>query len=689
MEGTHFLRDLLIAFFSAGVVVFLFNRFRLPSVVGLLTKGVLVGPHGLGLIRDSENIRTLAEIGVVVLLFAVGLEFSLPRLVGMSRLMGRVGTPQVLVCVGVGIAATWNYFGDIRPSIFVGLLLAMSSTAIVFKLLTDRGELASPHGNVAAAVLLFQDLLVVGCMVLLPLLAARGGANNSLPAWQSLVLGFAVVGAMLLGGRYLLPWLLFQVVRTHNRELFLIVIVLVCLGSAALTGAMGWSLALGAFLAGLALSESDYATETLAEVLPFRDTLSSLFFVSVGMLLDLRFVTENIALVAVLVIVVIVVKLLAGGVPVLFAGYPVRTAILTGVSLAQIGEFSFILADRGRTLGLMDPNQYQAFLAAAVLTIGLTPALIGIGPRLAAKLERLPLRERWRVGHTPAIGERVVTHGHVVVIGYGLNGRNLARVLRVADIPYAVLELNPETVRLARSRGEPVYYGDCTRPAVLEHVGIRHARMLVVAISDPASARRAVQLARKMNSRLQLLVRTRYLAEVPELRRLGANAIIPEEFETSVEIFSRVLREYEVPRNLILNLVERVRGDHYEVLRDLQVPAIKLVLPHREVLERLETGSCWISEKSPVVEKSLGELRLRTTTGATLVAVRRKGKLMLNPGPELRFHADDIVILIGDQSQVNRAICILDPNLSKPSGDTEGDGSLCLHDPPKNPKSSH
>src|SRR5262245_7442061 len=445
MEGMHFLRDLLIAFAVAGVVVFLFHRLRLPSVVGLLAAGVLAGPHGLALIHDPVSIQKLSDIGVVVLLFAVGLEFSLPRLVGMGPLMARVGVPQVLVCVAVGVAVTTWQTGDVRPAIFVGMLLAMSSTAVVFKLMTDRGEMASPQGNVAAAALLFQDLLVVVCMVVLPLLAPPNPNpdpdEKTLPLWQSLVGGIAVVVTLLLVGRFLLPRLLFQVVRTQNRELFLISLVLVCLGSAALTGAMGWSLAVGAFLAGLALSESDYATETLAEVLPFRDTLASLFFVSVGMLLDLRFVAGHPFLVAGLVAAVVVVKLLATAVPVILAGYPLRTAILSGLALAQIGEFSFILADRGLDLMLLNPNQYQAFLATAVLTIAITPVLIGAGPRLADRLDALPMLKRWQRRHARSelAGERVAARGHVVIVGYGLNGRNLARVLRAADIPYVVL----------------------------------------------------------------------------------------------------------------------------------------------------------------------------------------------------------------------------------------------------------
>lgn len=660
MEPFSFLRDLLIVFAIAAGVVFLFQRLRVPSVVGLLVAGVLIGPYGLSLIHDTDRVETMAEIGVVVLLFAVGLEFSLPRLVGMGRLMARVGVPQVLVCVAVGAGMTAWHFGDVRPAVFVGLLLAMSSTAVVFKLLSDRGEMASPQGNVAAAVLLFQDLLVVVCMVILPLLAERG--EDEPPLWYSLGLGTGVVALMLVVGRYLVPHLLFQVVRTHNRELFLMVLVLLCLGSAALTASMGWSLAVGAFLAGLALSESEYATQTLAEVLPFRDTLSCLFFISVGMLLDIGFLFANLSLVLVTVLAVVVLKFVAGALPTLLAGYPIRIAVLSGAILAQIGEFSFILAERGSALGLVDHAEHQTFLSAAVVTITLTPLLIAIGPRLADWFAELPLPERWRIGPWAAEAAelKVAARNHVIIVGYGLNGRNLARVLQAADIDYVVLELNPETVRQARKRGEPVYYGDCTRPAVLEHVGLDSARQLVVAISDPASTRRAVEAARRSNPTLHIIVRTRYLSEVQELRLLGANVIIPEEFETSVEIFAQVLREYDVPRNLIFDLIERVRSEQYEVLRDVSVPAMRVVLPHSNILEKLEIKSSWLRHHSPAHDRTLRELNLRTATGATLIAVRRGRELFLNPGPDFRLHADDIVILIGDLAQVERAIELLD-----------------------------
>jgi CPA2 family monovalent cation:H+ antiporter-2 len=661
MESPGLLVDLLIVFALAAAVVFILQWLRIPSIVGLLVAGMFAGPYGLGWVGDIERVETLAEVGVVVLLFTVGLEFSLPRLAGMGRLMARVGLLQVLLTGGVGLAATWAYFGDVRPAVLVGMLLAMSSTAVVFKLLTDRGDLSSPQGTVAAAVLLFQDLLVVACMVVLPQLGREGGDAAS--AFQSVFLGALVVLAVIVTGRYVVPFVLYQVVRTNHRELFLMVLVLVCLGSSALTAWMGWSLALGAFLAGLTLSESDYASQTLAEMLPFRDTLASLFFVSIGMLLDLRFLFTNLPLVGLTVVAVLTLKFLAGALPTLLAGYPLRIAILTGAALAQIGEFSFILADRGLTHGLLGREQYQLFLAAAVLTVAVTPLLFSAAPRVADGLAGWAESRRWRWAAGGAAGPAESASGlsgHVVILGFGHTGRSLARVLRTVNVSYAALDLNPQTVREARRQGESIHYGDGTRPSVLARLGIDSARAMVVAISDPSASRRVVQTARRLHPGLLIIVRTRYLADVEELRALGATAVIPEEFESSVEIFARVLRAYDVPRNVILELIHRAREDHYEVLRDVKLPAVQGGLP-LDVVEQLAIESCLLRPDSPALGRSLEELDLRAATGATLMAVRRQGELLLNPTPRLVFEPGDVVILIGSRPQVDQAVRMFDP----------------------------
>lgn len=667
MDHFPVLQDLLVVFAVSGVVVFLLHRLKIPAVVGLLGAGLIVGPYGLGLVGEVEQVRLLAEVGVVVLLFTVGLEFSLSRMLAMWKVMFAVGLPQVLVCVVVGAVATRWRLGGMGPAVFVGMLVAMSSTAVVIKVLTDRGELGAPQGRLAIAVLLLQDLLVTVFMIVIPLLAPKGDSDASI--WLPLARGVAVVVGVLAGSRYLVTPLLYHVVRTRNRELFLSTIFLMCVGTAVLTAWAGLSLALGAFLAGLALSESEYAHQMFSEVSPFRDTLSSLFFVSVGMLLDLRFVANHLTGVAFAVVGVQALKFLAAAVPTLATGYPLRIAVLTGAALAQVGEFSFVMAGRGVELGVLGPEAYQTFLATAVLTMALTPLLIAGGPLLADRLTSIPALDRWARGRfepetkTAAGG----LSDHVIIVGYGLGGRNLARVLRSVEIPYVILELNPDSVRRLQGLGEPIQYGDGTRPDVLHHAGIERAKALVLVTSDGAATRRAVQLARRLNPNLHIVARTRYATQIDELRALGADEIIPEDFVSSVEIFARVLREYHVPRNQILDLIDRIRSDQYEALRGLR-PA-KLNLLQQEIADQAEVETCLIRPDSPASGRTVSQLDLRASTGATLIAVRRAGRLLTNPDAGLTLQEGDVAVLFGDREQVDKASTLLDPAMFGPSAD--------------------
>lgn len=658
-----FLTELLVVYTVSALVVFAFHRFRVPSVVGLLVSGVLVGPHGLKLVSDLEDVHLLAETGVVVLLFTVGLEFSLGRLLAMSRLMLQIGAPQVLGCAAVSVAATWWYLGSLNSAIFAGMLVAMSSTAVVFKLLADRGEMESPHGRIAVAVLLFQDLLVVVCMLMIPLLA--DGAGNVVGALGSLLLGLATVAGILIAGRTLIPGLLHQIVRTRNRELFLIAIFVVCIGTATLTAWAGLSLALGAFLAGLLLAESEYGHQTLAEVLPFRDTLSSLFFVSVGMLLDVRFMLANLALVVLTVLALVVLKFVCVALPTKLLGYPLRTAWLAGLALAQVGEFSFVLAVRGLEAELLEPGDYQIFLSAAVLTMGLTPFLINSGARTWSWLQTWWGEEAVKQAEAAQLADQAGhphLQDHVVIAGYGLNGRNLARVLNETGIEYVVLEMNPETVRQRRKTGEHVLYGDCTRTAVLEHAGIGSARAYVVVVSDPTSIRQTVALARKLRPDLRIIVRTRFLTEVDELRKLGASEIIPEDFETSVEIFSRVLREYEVPGNVISRLTSQIRAGQYQILRSERLGRDLSPLA-TDLFATSELETAVLSADSPLAGRTLAESGLRTKTGASIVAVRRGSETHANPPADLPLAAGDTLVLFGSPEQLQAALEVITSKL--------------------------
>lgn len=583
-----FLTDLVVVFAVTAAVVFAFGRARLPSVVGLLVSGVLVGPYGLSLVADVESVKLLAEIGVVVLLFTVGLEFSMSRLMVMLPLMGKIGLPQVIGTTALVTLATWWYLGTLAQAVFAGLLVAMSSTAIVLKLLADRGETGTPHGRIAVAVLLLQDLLVVAAMLAVPLLADAAGIrpaeattlHGASPGhapplfanpFAAVVVGVAVVAAVLIAGRRLVPMVLHEVVRQRNRELFLITVVLVCLGTAAITAQVGLSLALGAFLAGLSLAESEYGHQAFTEVLPFRDTLASLFFVSVGMLLDIRFLIANAGLVAVTVVAIVIAKTIVTALPAWLAGFPPRTSLLAGAGIAQVGEFSFVLGSRGAEAGLLGAGDHQTFLAAAVLTMAVTPLVTSLLPRLC---EWLAGRGGWGGWLAEAQGD---TGGpgladHVIIAGFGLNGRNLAAALGEFGVRHVILELNPETVRREKLAGRDIRYGDCTRAAVLTHAGLERARAYVIAISDPASTRRSVSVARELAPSVRIFVRTEYVSEVDELEALGADEVVPAEFETALTLFDRVLGMYDVPPQTIDGLVAKMRLENYGFLRAVPLP---------------------------------------------------------------------------------------------------------------------
>jgi len=664
-----FLPDLVIVFAVAAAVVFAFGRLHLPSVVGLLVSGVLLGPYGLALVSDLHVVEVLAEIGVVVLLFTVGLEFSLSRLLVMLPAMARIGLPQILGTTVVVAAATWWYLGTIPQAIFAGMLVAMSSTAIVLKLLADRGETATPHGRIAVAVLLLQDLVVVAAMLAVPLLARAAGieplpqkpglqpGNHALGTppgpLAAVAAGLAVVATVLVVGRLVVPRVLHEVVRLRNRELFLMTILLACLGTAAVTAQAGLSLALGAFLAGLVLSESEYGHQAFTEVLPFRDTLSSLFFVSVGMLLDIRFLAEHAPLVAVTVLAIVVGKTALTALPALLTGYPPRTSLLAGTALAQVGEFSFVLGSRGAEAGLLCRDDYQTFLSAAVITMAATPLLYAAVPAWLDRLSGTRFCRRWLAEGPPATS-RPALSDHVIIAGFGLNGRRLAAALAEFGVPHVILELNPETVRSERARGLDIVYGDCTRAAVLEHAGLGRARALVLAISDAANTRRCVRVARECAAGVRIIVRSEYVLEVDELRQLGADEVIPAEFETALALFDRVLSIYNVPEDTIDDLADRLRLENYGFLRT--APRIG---HHGPWIAR--TGACRVSAGSLAIGRSIRELRLRTATGAMVVGIHRKGLTLQNPDPEFRFAVDDEVTIVGTPDQQAAARALLAP----------------------------
>jgi len=499
-------------------------------------------------------------------------------------------------------------------------------------------------------------------MLMTPILASQQeGAGISI--LYSLGKSAVVVGLVIAAARYLVPKLLEHIVRSRSRELFLLTIIVLCLGIAWLTSLGGLSLALGAFIAGLVISESEYSHQAMAEVLPFRDSFNSLFFVSIGILMNWRILLEHPFLVTGILAVVLLLKFVTGAGASLAVGIPPRSAIMVGVAVAQVGEFSFLLAQQGQEQGMLRGDPYQIFLAVSVLSMIVTPFLMQWSPSVARRVEAIQRLRHWLPSRTEAHvlqaeGKHIRFKDHVIIVGYGLNGRNLARVLGETEIPYLALDLDGDTVRRESQHGVPIYYGDATNADVLRYVKIEDAKVLVVAISDPFFTRRTVQLAKGLNPKLHIVVRTRYLRELEELHDLGADDVVPEEFETSIEIFALVLRTYNMPQEFVTRKAEQVRREGYALLRRSEMPELAHHL-RGGTLTDAEVETCRIDDDSPAVGKTFAELSIRPRTGASVIAWTRSGVTKSNPPLKTKLMVGDIVVLLGSRPQIRRAISLL------------------------------
>lgn len=635
------LEDIVVILGLSTAVLLVGSRLRIPPIVGFLITGVVAGPHGLGLVNASEEVEVLAEVGVVLLMFTIGLEFSFKSLLRIKKSVLLGGTTQVLLTMGAGMTAALAMHWPIRSSIFVGCLVALSSTAIVLKLLQDRAQMETPHGRTSLGILIFQDISIVPMVLAVPLLAGDQESAGSAPLLVGKVI--ALIAVLVAAAKFVLPRLFRQIVRTRSSQLFLVSVITICLAVAQGASMVGLSLSLGAFLAGLVLSESEYSHQALGNVLPFRDVFTSLFFVSVGMLLDIQYVIAHPVLVLGIGLGVIVGKALIAGGATLLLGLPIHTAVIAGLGLAQVGEFSFVLARSGLGAGLLDQSSYQLFLAVSVMTMITTPVCMALAPKVADLVDRLPLPPRLK--GQPLETKAKQLRDHLIIVGFGPSGRHLARAAKVSDIPYAVVEMNSDTVRAQAAKGEPITYGDASQEAVLEHVGIHQARIMVVVISDAAAAQRAVEMARRLNPSVHIVTRTRFLTEVEPLQALGANEVIPEELESSVEIFTRVLTHYLVPRDRIDGLASEIRAGGYETLRSPSVSqqtleACRVPIPDVNVV------ACRVGPGSPVAGKNLADLDLRNRLGATLLAIRRGEETISNPGATTCIQKEDTLLVL-------------------------------------------
>lgn len=645
------LKEIVIIFGLTIVVSFVCQKLRIPGIVGFLITGVMAGPSGLGLMESVHDVEILAEIGIILLLFTIGIEFSLGQLrqIGKTVLLG--GTLQVCLTTLATLLLMVKLGRPYGESLFIGFLVSLSSTAIVLKLLQDRVEVDSPHGRNTLGILIFQDIAIVPMILLIPLLAGTAGGISESPLLL-LAKGVAVMVLVIVSSKWIVPNLLHQIARQRSRELFLISTVALCFAVAWLTSSIGLSLSLGAFLAGLIISESEYSHHALGNIIPFRDVFTSFFFISIGMLMDVGFLLQQPLFISLVALGIMAAKAIIAGLVVVILGFPVRTSILAGLALCQVGEFSFVLSRSGLEYNLFSGNFYQLFLAVSVLTMAITPFSMALGPRLADLLMKMPLPKRLKTGLDPGmeISEESLSD-HLIIIGFGINGKNLARAASAANIPYVIIEMNPDTVRKERDNGEPIFYGDATQPEVLRHASVKRARVVVVAISDPTASMRITDLVRKINPEVHIIVRTRYIQKIQPLYELGANDVIPEEFETSVEIFTLVLKKYLVPKDEIEKLIAEVRADGYEMFRTLSRKSatfhdIKLHHHNAEII------SLKVGDKSPAAGKTLEEIELRSRYRVSVLLLRRGDETILNPGGSTRLLADDIAVVLGSPNDI-------------------------------------
>ena len=653
--------DVGIIFVLAILVLLICNSFKIPTILGFLLTGILAGPDILNLVRAESNIDVFAEFGVVLLLFSIGIEFSLKDLMRIRRQVFIGGFLQLFLTTL--IVASCGYFFDVKlkEAIFIGLLFSLSSTAIVLKIFQERGTLQSPQGRSAMAILIFQDIAVVPIMLLIPYLSSKSSGFDWIFIWVILKGILTVTGVILLS-KFIMPKLLFAVAKSKSNELFLLTVLMVCLSVAWLTAQLGLSLSLGAFLAGLIISESEYSHEAFGTILPFRDVFTSFFFISIGLLVDMDYFLSHAPIIIAIAICVLIIKTIVAGSAIFLTGHNARIALLAGLFVSQVGEFAFILADTGQEIGVISQPNYQLFLAVSILTMAVTPSLIYKSDRLSAFLNNLLMNEslkkrfprliRNSIKQAPASDLRL--SDHVVLIGYNESGRNVAKVLRMSNIPFVGIDSDPEIVLSARNKkSTPIFYGNATNSAVLKHVSIDKAKAVVISLKHPAEIRSVVAAIKKLSPTCHIIAMTGSLNDMTFLLNAGVNEAISVQFETSVEIVTRVLTRYLISRNDIDDFVQRLRGLNYSMIRSIRYEQ-QGIQDYRLEISNTEVLTFKVRAKSPFVNNLLSNLQFRSNWGVTILAIKRGPDIFANPSGDFLINENDILVVFGTHQDVDR-----------------------------------
>lgn len=656
MNGLNFFHQLIIILGFSIPVIYIFNKIKLPSIIGFLITGIIIGPFGLKLIDDMAGIQLMAEIGVAFLLFTIGIEIRLSRFLKHSSEILLTGGLQILCTFFVGMIIGFTMQLSISQSIFIGFILVHSSSALILKILKDRDDEASPQGRISIGVILFQDMMVVPMMLLIPFLAGESGPDALMIIWK-LVKSILIIVVILVAARYVIPRVLERLVNMNMRDVLVIASVVITMGIAGITESLGLSLAIGAFLAGLALSDTDFTHQIISDISPFRDVFLSVFFVAFGMILNLDFLRENPDYIILISLIIIMIKATIVFGLVKLLKYPLRVALLSGVLLSQIGEFSFVLASQGFKNNIISNDIYQTFIGASVLTFIVTPLLTSLVYYLLARKNIFDPTQR-----DVKLDERVPVSNHVIICGMGLNGRNLVKVLKDTAINYVIIDLNFQKIKKSKSKGDKnTIWGDASSVEILRRANVEAARVMVIAISDRFLTKSCLSNAKAIHPNLHVIVRTKYVADIEDLLAMGADDVIPEEFETSIQIFSRVLKMFHIPNSIILAQGNIIRNKSYGVFREVRYTQ-EAFDQISQILAQGTIETYYIAAKNPIIGRSIRDVNLKAKSGAMIINIIRNNQTITNPPSDFVLQAADQLILFGSHDAIDLGLKILDGN---------------------------
>ncbi len=639
-EHGTLLPELVLTYAIALGLILVLARLRIPPIVSFIIAGAIAGPTGIGIVETQEDVNVLADLGIVLLLFTVGLEFSLGEIRRIWKAVLFGGTLQIAGTAAVLMPVLVLAMGESwRVGVFIGLFVALSSTAIVLRELAARNQLDAPHGRLMVGLLLYQDLAIVGLLLLVPILSGK----TALSAVPMVVLKAALaIGAVAVVSRLVLPVLFRLVAQSGRREAFPLAVLVASIGTAWVSSLLGISMALGAFLGGLVLAEGEYSHQAHAEIRPLRDILAGLFFISLGMLADFGAIMAQLPMILAVTLVLIMVKAAVAGGALWVVSTPLRVAVTAGIGLAQVGEFSFILGRAGIEVGLISSGEWQVLLAASIATMLVTPVLVAMAPRAGTWLAE----RTGQISDATEDSDRAHMSGHVVILGFGVGGRLLGAALRQLNVPYVILDMNGATVRQMRADGESIFFGDATNEDALRSAGVADARAVVAVMSDPYASARALTAIRAINPSVPVIVRTRYRSEADSLRRMGATVAVAEELEASLEVVAQAMARLDVPGNVIEVLLESYRRESTG-MRTVRAPSQPL-----ESVTQTPVASHQLAAGNWAVGRSLAEVNLRAETGALVIAVQQGGRHITSPSPELVLGESSVLYLVGDDSDV-------------------------------------